>query len=393
MTTSRSTFASKPRSLEATAFHDGAHGIDPRTGIEQIEARFNQELSEEKAEPGRKLHDLESRLQQARKERPEAEAVWQKVRKELGDTPPPYFHAVVMGIFAAFAQVIDTLFLAPTMDILNIASTFLQYLGAAGLAAISTGIFEFAFRKHADAKNETDRQRAVAIGGTGALGLIAWGLLRGRELQFAAGLSGNPLGDFLGSHPILATMFFIFITLATPMLGAAALLHGWIEFSGARTWRRIKGRFDELRSAEVDLARQVQAEAQHFEEIERRKTEQCREWKAIYSHYYDRGRRNGARQEPMWSVLMKTAGGALLATPLAFLIPAAWFPVQLALPIVPGIALFAYFSHRRHHPSYEWYLKQENTQFAETPDAPKSRELRAPQPRLLSKGDEKYDNS
>src|SRR5580658_1099740 len=308
MKTSRNQLASKSRSLEATAFHDGAHGIDPRTGIEQIEARFNQELSEEKGEPSRKLHDLESKLQQARKERPEAETVWQKVRKELGDTPPPYFHAVVMWIFAAFAQVIDTLFLAPTMDILNIASAFLQYLGAAGLAAISTGIFEFAFRKYTDAKNHTDRQRALVIGGAGALGLVAWGLLRGRELQFAAGLSGNPLGDFLGSHPILATIFFIFITLATPMLGAAALLHGWIEFSAARTWRRIKGRFDELRAAEVDLGRQVQAETQHIEEIEKRNAEQCREWKAIYSHYYERGQRNRPRQEPMWLVLLKTAG-------------------------------------------------------------------------------------
>jgi hypothetical protein len=61
---------------------------------------------------------------------------------------------------------------------------------------------------------------------------------------------------------------------------------------------------------------------------------------------------------------------------------------------IPGLAVFIYFNRRRHHPSHERYLAQENTHFAVIPDAPPTRELRAPQQRLLSKGNEaKEDNS
>jgi hypothetical protein len=55
---------------------------------------------------------------------------------------------------------------------------------------------------------------------------------------------------------------------------------------------------------------------------------------------------------------------------------------------IPGLGLFVYFNHRRHHPSHERYLKQENTHFAVIPDAPQPRELRASKQRLLSKGDD-----
>ena len=41
----------KPRQLEALAFYLGAHGVDPAPVLEEIEARFVQETSEEKQEP------------------------------------------------------------------------------------------------------------------------------------------------------------------------------------------------------------------------------------------------------------------------------------------------------------------------------------------------------
>jgi hypothetical protein len=89
----------------------------------------------------RKLID-EAKLQQVRKEKPEAEALWLRIRKELGDTPPPYFQAIVMACCAFSALALDTLFLASTMDILNIAEPALQFLAAAGFAALCTCYFE-----------------------------------------------------------------------------------------------------------------------------------------------------------------------------------------------------------------------------------------------------------
>jgi hypothetical protein len=309
----------KPRQLEALAFYLGAHGDDPVPVLDEINARFVQETSEEKQEPLRALHALEAKLQQVRNEKPETEALWARIRKELGDTPTPYFQAILMACCAFFALTLDTLFLAPTMDILNIAHPILQFLAAAGFAALCTAYFELTGLLYIEAKNSRpQRFTAIAVGAVGVLCLTAWGLLRGYQLRFAAALAGNPLGQFLGTHPLLASVFYIFITLATPIIGATALLLGWQEVSHAWTWRRVRQRFETLRTAEVQLARDIQTEQEHLENFEKRKQAQCLEWRAIFAQFYERGQRNGARRETLWSVLRKSLLGGLLTLPLAF---------------------------------------------------------------------------
>jgi hypothetical protein len=378
----------RPRRLDALAFYLGAHGVSREAALEEIEALFVQETSEEKEEPLRALHALEAKLQQVRKEKPESEALWTRIRKELGDTPPPYFQAVVMACCALFALALDTLFLAPTMDILNIADPVFQYLAAAGMAALCTAYFELTGILYIDAKNSLPKRlTAIAVGGVGVISLMVWGLLRGYQLRFAAALAGNPLGEFLGAHPVLASVFYIFITLATPMIGATALLYGWREVSSARTWRIVRKRFETLRASEVQLARDVQTEQEHLAEFDKRKQAECLEWRAIFTQFYERGQRNGARQETLRSVVRKSIIGGACAGPLAFLLPFALAPALIAIPTTVGMALFVYFNHRRHHPSHDRYLAQENTHFAVIPDAPQPREMPAPQQRLLPKGD------
>jgi len=375
----------KPQRLDALAFYLGAHGVNRESALKEIEARLAQEASEEKEEPLRALHALEAKLQQVRKEKPEGEALWLRIRKELGDTPPPYFQAILMAVFALFALTLDTLFLAPTMDILNIADPALQFLAAAGFAALCTAYFELAGIIYIDAGNSwPKRLTAIAAGAVGVISLMVWGLLRGYQLRFAAVLAGNPLGQFLAAHPVLASIFYIFITLATPIIGATALHYAWTAVWRGTTWREVRERFETLRTAEVQLARDVQTEQEQLDEFDRRKQAECLEWSAIFAQFYERGRVNGARQETRWSVLRKSLLGGLCAAPLGFLLPLAWLPALMA---IPGLGLFVYFNHRRHHPSHERYLAQENTQFAVIPDAPQPRELPAPQPRLLSKGD------
>jgi hypothetical protein len=375
----------KPRQLEALAFYLGAHDIDPASVQDEIEARFAQEILEEKQEPLRKLHALEAKLQQVRKEKPEAEALWTRMRKELGETQPTYFQAILMACCALFALTLDTIFLAPTMDILNIADPALQYVAAAGFATLCTISFEIIALLYIAAKNSLPKRlTAIAAGSVVFVCLVGWGLLRGYQLRFAAVLAGNPLGQFLAEHPALAPVFYVFITLMTPIIGAAALLYGGQEVSRARTWRKVRERFDTLRSAEIQLAREVQTETENLDQFDKRKQAQCLEWRAIFAQFYERGKRNGACKETRWAVLRKSLLGSLCAVPVAFFVPLAWLP---ALAAIPGLAVFVYFNHRRHHPSHERYLAQENTHFAVIPDAPQPHELRAPQQRLLTKGD------
>lgn len=378
----------KPRSIEAVAFYLGAHGIDPAPMKEEIEAKFTQDMLQEKEEPLQKLHALDAKREQVRKERPEAEAVWQKVRRDLGDTPPPYFHALFMAVFGAFALIVDALVLAPSMDMIGVADPLFQYVVAAGFAMLFTASFELACLSYLRARDVMHKGAAALAGSVAALALIVWGLLRGHQLRFAAVIAGNPLGDFLGAHPMLAAMFFVLITFATPMVGAFAFLSAWRDFTDAKTWRRVRERLETLRRAEVELASKIQAEAERLEKFDRRKEAECREWKEIFNHYYDRGRKNGVRREPLWSVIWKSALGTLGGVILAALVPhLGWIAESLFLS-VPGLGLFLFFNHRRLHPGEERYLAREATKFAVIPESLFRERVPAPRVHLLPKGDQ-----
>jgi hypothetical protein len=232
---------------------------------------------------------------------------------------------------------------------------------------LSTAWFEFSGVLYRRAgKNFPHRIIAVSAAGVGASCLIAWGLLRGYQLKFAAVPTGNPLGDFLGQHSLLASIFFIFVTLGTPIIGARALLDAWNEASQALLWRSVRKRFEELRTAEVEVARKVQSAAEELDHFDRTKEARCREWKAVFNQFYARGRQNGARKETLASVVRKSAFGGALAAPLAFLVSFAFVPALLVLPVIVGIGLFTYFNHRRHHPDHDSYLAQSGRMFCDT---------------------------
>lgn len=378
----------KMQRIDALAFYLGAHGIDPTPTKDEIEAKFIQDTLEEKEEPLRKLHGLEARLQQVKKERPEAEAVWEKVRASLGDTAPPYFHAFSMAVFGLFALIVDVLVLAPSMDMLGIADPTFQYVTACGFAALFTAWFELSGLWYMRERDVIHKNAALAIGSSAALTLLVWGFLRGQQLRFAAGVEGSPLGNFLGAHPLLASVFFILVTLATPMVGAFVLLSAWRDFFHARTWRHARETFAGLRKEEMELPRTIAAEEEQLEHFERRKEAESREWKEIFNHYYDRGQKNGARREPLWSVLWKSALGVIVGSTLAVFLPVTLFPAELLLPLIPGMGLFLYFNHRRVHPTPEQYLGRENTKFAVIPDMPARHEIPPSPIRLLSEGEE-----
>lgn len=374
--------------IEPLAFYLGAHGIDPAPVKQEIEATFLESTLKEKEEPLQKLHSLEAKLQQVKKERPESELLWQKVRKELGDTPPPYFHALFMALFGAFALFVDALILAPSMDLLGVADPALQYFVAAGFALLFTTWFELCGLLYLRAKDRIHQISSLVAGCGAVLTLLVWGLLRGHQMRFAAGLAGNPLGDFLGAHPFLAAAFFTLITLATPMVGAFAILEAWRDFANARLWRRVRERFEMLRNAEVEVARKIQAETERLAQFDRRKEAECRQWKEIFNHYYDRGQKNGARREPLWSVLWKSALGVIAGTLIAVFVPEFSIILDCLLPVIPGVGLFLFFNHRRLHPGEERYLKRENTKFAVIPELSKGERVSSPQIRLLPKGDQ-----
>lgn len=154
-------------------------------------------------------------------------------------------------------------------------------------------------------------------------------------------------------------------------------------------WRRVRERFEILRNAEVELPKKIQAEIERLEKFERRKAAECRQWKEAFNHYYDRGQKNGARREPLWSIIWKSALGVIGGTLVAVFIPEVGLFAECLLPVIPGVGLFLFFNHRRLHPTEEQYFKRENAHFAVIPDELTAKErVHKPQIRLLPKGDQ-----
>jgi len=379
----------KPRSLEALAFYLGAHGIDPETVAGEIDAGFDAEAATEKCEVQDRLRTLEGNLEDVRRKLPEAESVWRRVRVELGDVPPSSAEALVLGGFAAFALALDAVFIAPSMDLMNVADPALQFLAGAGLAVLATLLFHMTGSLMLSPKSAQPMKRAAGtVAASEVLALLVWGLLRGYQLGFSAMLSGNPLGKFLAAHAILSSVFFTFITLATPLAGAAASIHAWQAVRNAREWRRAHDTFKTLRTREVQLAKAIEKAQDELAHLDTLAEVRRREWRAILAQYYGRGSSHGARQETMASVMRKSAFAGLCTTPVFLLAAVVPVVALAACPVVIGIGVFIRLHRRRIHPSHERYLKQENTQWA-VPDCSFVRvQAEAPLPRLLTKGED-----
>jgi hypothetical protein len=201
-------------------------------------------------------------------------------------------------------------------------------------------------------------------------------------------LAGNPLGEFLAAHPLLSSVFFTFITLATPLAGAAASIHAWQSVRNAREWRRAHDTFEMLRTQDVQLAKSIEKAKDELAHLDTLAEVRRREWRAILAQYYGRGSSHGARQETMASVIRKSAFAGLCATPVFLLAAVVPVVALAACPVVVGIGVFIRLHHRRLHPSHERYLKQENTHWA-VPDRSFVRiEPQAPSSKLLTKGED-----
>ena len=130
---------------------------------------------------------------------------------------------VCVVLLAVLAIISEALLLAPAMDILNVTNEIAQLFTAFGIAAVAGLTFHFVWESFvSEAFPKIWKVTVRVVAAMLAFGLIVWGILRGYQVAFAASLNQNPLGDFLSGHPILSSIFFVFITLATPVIAATA---------------------------------------------------------------------------------------------------------------------------------------------------------------------------
>jgi hypothetical protein len=199
-----------------------------------------------------------------------------------------------------------------------------------------------------------------------AAGLVLWGVFRGYQVGFAAGLSQNPLGDFLSGHPFLASCFYVFVTLGIPVVAAtashfsASRLHTWWE------WKTAKSRAENLTREKAEVANQLKSESECLAQLLKASDEKRKQHLASYRQHYQRGKLCGAKQEPFWTVPLKaTVAAAVTLAVLPFVLA---FHFLAFLPPIAWAGAFLYFWRRWHNPTASEYFDLEKVRFAESSD-------------------------
>jgi Flp pilus assembly protein TadB len=374
----------KPKSmdLEAFAFYQGAHAVPLEETVKEIATAHDMERAKLQEQSIRREKPFEAERARLEQERTEIDAVWNAVVRRLGLNTPSVVPAVVVGLLGLTALVVDALFVAPGLDAVGITDPALQFVAACGLAALSATLFHLAYETFGDHKHSVEMtiaRRALAV--VAMLSLLAWGILRGFQAKFGADLTQNPLGQFLGEHPMLAAIFFCFVTLAAPLIGAAAFhdaaprIHQWL------IWRRAKYAYvklhRDLTTAEKKLDEERLARVQSINRLDA----QQHNWEAVAAQYHDRGRQHGARQEPHWVVVLKATAWSLVGLVVGSVLGRFLGPLYFALPGLAWVVAFLYYRRARFSPTYGEYKRQENAWFAIRTDRPHI--VLTPPPKLL----------
>lgn len=352
----------RQQSLEATAYFEGAHGTELKPGVDRIQATFDQKVAQVSHQAVAREKRHEETLDRVNALLPAAEARAACINTRVGDEKPQALVPLLALAAALFMAAAEVVLLAPALDVLSITSPPAQYLAAVGVMCVSCLAFHFAWESFTSDRFPLIWKAITRMIGLGVAGfLVVWGILRGEQVAFASDLNDNPLGRFLAGHPILAAGFYVFVTLAVPLVVATATHFGFHHLREWREWKGANSELQNLKQTRVNAAKQLEAEREQHKQALKQLGQECAEWKATYQIHHDRGRKHLAIQDPIALVYLKTAGAAIL-TGIIF----CWAPVGLIAgsATVAGIAAFLHFRRKREHPTPEQYYAVQNVQFA-----------------------------
>lgn len=360
-------------SVEAAGFKDGTNGVVPEHGQDQIDSRFGRleaEVRESASERAKALEALANTLTHASKE---AQERWQMLREKHGDKHPGLFTALFLLGVSFVALAAEAILLAPILDILGIADPDHQLWAAAAIVTIAAVLFH----QYLEHRQELSRERLPQVlAASATVGLIVLGVLRARQLQFAADLGGGPLGEFLREHSWLGGTMFVFLTLGFPAAAALALHQGGNRIHSWWNFRQGRKKATKLAAAAEQAKKQLESQQERLEEQTQQLREQCKEWKAAYRVHHSLGVQVGAKRRPSWTVWAK----ATVSTVLMFVVAAVVASILeggslttlglLLSSLLAGAAWLGaavYFHRKWEHPSPEQYLKQADLRFRDDP--------------------------
>jgi hypothetical protein len=366
--------ARKPpmRDLADFAFYQGSQGMPLDETVREVATSHDQDRAKLEEESVRREKPLEAAVQKLERFQPRIDAAWKELLGRTGYHAPPVVTAYLIAFLGLGALVIDAILLGPGLDAIGIADPTVQLAAAFGLAALSSLIFHLA-QETFEQNRLTLETRIIwrGLGGFAVVALLGWGVLRGLQVKFAADINQNPLGRFLGDHPMLAAIFFCFVTLAAPLVGAAAIHYAAPRIYEWLNWKRAKQAHEGLHAALSDAQKKLEAERATLRHQLRQLQARQENWHATAEQYHKRGRELGARQAPHWLVLLKSTAWSLGGLVLGSLLGPLLSPLYFALPAGTWVVAFLYYRHQRFHPTYDQFKQQENTRFAVSTDRPK----------------------
>lgn len=384
----------KPIDINHFAFYQGAQGIPFTETSREIDALHRQMQSKLDEDSAHKQKPLEAVIEKLEHVQDRVEGAWLEIEQRLGPHSPPVVTAILVGFLALAAQIIDSIMLGPGLDAVGISEPVVQFIAAFGLASLSSLVFHLVLESFTNHQLDLVIKIAFRIlGAFTVVALIGWGVLRGFQVRFSADLNQNPLGRFLGEHPILSSIFFCFVTLAVPLVGAAAIHYAQPRIYDWLCWKRAKGEHDGLHSALSDARKKLEAERSSLDHQKSQLDAQKQTWQSSAAQYHDRGDKRGARQVPQWLVVLKAAVWSLVGLAVAFVVGPILPVLYAVLPAGAGIAGFLYYRHRRFHPTYDQFKGQENTHFAVSTDRSQPRIIEPATPRLLPPPEDKDEDS
>ena len=366
--------ARKPpmRDLADFAFYQGSQGMPLDETVREVATSHDQDRAKLEEESVRREKPLEAAVQKLERFQPRIDAAWKELLGRTGYHAPPVVTAYLIAFLGLGALVIDAILLGPGLDAIGIADPTVQLAAAFGLAALSSLIFHLA-QETFEQNRLTLETRIIwrGLGGFAVVALLGWGVLRGLQVKFAADINQNPLGRFLGDHPMLAAIFFCFVTLAAPLVGAAAIHYAAPRIYEWLNWKLAKQAHEGLHAALSDAQKKLEAERATLRHQLRQLQARQENWHATAEQYHKRGRELGARQAPHWLVLLKSTAWSLGGLVLGSLLGPLLSPLYFALPAGTWVVAFLYYRHQRFHPTYDQFKQQENTRFAVSTDRPK----------------------
>jgi Skp family chaperone for outer membrane proteins len=352
------------RRVECDGFYDGAHGTPLQTGLEEIDGKFDEKKANLQKDAVTNQKRLEAEFKHLEEIAPAIERQVRTAEEKAFGRSLPLVLPVCVVLLALLAIISEALLLAPAMDILNVTNEIAQLFTAFGIAAVAGLTFHFVWESFTSEEFPKIWKVTVrVVAGMLAFGLIVWGILRGYQVAFAASLNQNPLGDFLSGHPILSSIFFVFITLATPVIAATATHYGAHRVQAWWEWKTAKIKFEALSKRRAAAAKELEAQEKGLQLGLKALDEERKQWKSIYSVHHERGGMHGAKQEAYWIVIAKATFAALFA-----LLACGWFiffmsPFFVLFPVVVWWGAFMYYRRQWRTPSRIEFYELEHVQF------------------------------